>query len=69
MPHKPIAASEAFYKRRGGICTATRMAELDDSVGQVLDKLKALGLDEPTLVMFLSDNGPWFGGSTGGCGG
>jgi uncharacterized sulfatase len=28
--------------------------------------LKELGLDENTLVIFTSDNGPWYGGSTGG---
>ncbi|MFO1095712.1 MAG: sulfatase [Planctomycetaceae bacterium] len=66
MPHKPIAASEKFYKQSGAGLYGDVLAELDDSVGQVLDKLKSLGLDERTLVMFLSDNGAWFGGSTGG---
>jgi len=42
------------------------MAELDHSVGRVLAKLKELSLDEKTLVIFTSDNGPWYGGSTGG---
>ena len=66
MPHKPLAASETFYKQSGAGLYGDVIAELDDSVGQVLDKLAALGLDERTLVMFLSDNGPWFGGSSGG---
>ncbi len=42
------------------------IAALDDSVGQILGKLKELNLDEKTLVIFTSDNGPWYGGSTGG---
>jgi uncharacterized sulfatase len=42
------------------------MAELDASVGQVLATLTELGLDEKTLVIFTSDNGAYFGGSTGG---
>ncbi|MBM3871126.1 MAG: hypothetical protein FJ392_09205, partial [Verrucomicrobia bacterium] len=42
------------------------LADLDQSVGDLLAKVKALGLDERTLVLFTSDNGPWFGGSTGG---
>jgi uncharacterized sulfatase len=42
------------------------MAELDASVGQVLARVKDLGLDENTLVVFTSDNGPWYGGSSGG---
>ena len=41
------------------------IAELDASVGKVLAKLKELGLDDNTLVMFTSDNGPWYQGSAG----
>jgi uncharacterized sulfatase len=66
MPHKPLAASEAFYKKSGAGLYADTMIELDWSVGQVLAKLKELKLDENTLVLFTSDNGAWFGGSGGG---
>lgn len=66
MPHKPLAASEAFYKKGDAGLYGDAVAELDWSVGQVLAKLKELGLDEKTLVLFSSDNGPWFGGSSGG---
>jgi uncharacterized sulfatase len=66
MPHKPLACSEAFYKKSGTGLYGDVLAELDWSVGQVLAKLKDLGLDQQTLVMFTSDNGPWYGGSTGG---
>jgi len=31
---------------------------LDEQVGSVMDKVKALGLDENTLIIFSSDNGP-----------
>lgn len=66
MPHKPLAASEAFYKKSGAGLYGDAVAELDWSVGQVLAKLKDLGLDEKTFVIFTSDNGPWYGGRTGG---
>ena len=66
MPHKPLACSEAFYKKSGAGLYGDALTELDWSVGQVLARLKELGLDERTLVMFTSDNGPWYGGSTGG---
>jgi arylsulfatase A-like enzyme len=66
MPHKPLACSEAFYKKSGAGLYGDVLAELDWSVGQVLAKLKHLGLDQRTLVVFTSDNGPWYGGSTGG---
>ncbi|MBL8229500.1 MAG: sulfatase [Bryobacterales bacterium] len=67
MPHKPLAASEDFYKP--GTNTdlyAAAVKELDWSVGQILARLKTLGLDDDTLVLFTSDNGPWFGGNSGG---
>ncbi|MBK1833279.1 sulfatase-like hydrolase/transferase [Roseibacillus ishigakijimensis] len=35
------------------------VAEVDHSVGRILDKLTALGLEEETIVIFASDNGPW----------
>jgi len=66
MPHKPLAASEAFYKKSGAGLYGDAVLELDWSIGQVLAKLKELKLDERTLVMFTSDNGAWFGGSCGG---
>ena len=66
MPHKPLACSEPFYKKSGAGLYGDALAELDWSVGRVLARLKELGLEERTLVLFTSDNGPWYGGSTGG---
>jgi N-acetylgalactosamine-6-sulfatase len=66
MPHKPLAASEAFYKKSGAGLYGDAVAELDWSVGQILAKIRELGIDDRTLVFFTSDNGPWYGGSTGG---
>jgi arylsulfatase A-like enzyme len=67
MPHKPLAASEDFYtpETRGDLYSDV-IRELDFSVGRVLDRIKELGLDDNTLVMFTSDNGPYYGGSTAG---
>jgi uncharacterized sulfatase len=66
MPHKPLACSEAFYKKGRAGLYGDVLAELDWSAGQVIARLKDLGLDQRTLVVFTSDNGPWYGGSTGG---
>ncbi len=65
MPHKPLAASEDFYQKSGAGLYGDVIAELDWSVGQVLGRLKELGLDRDTLVIFTSDNGAWCGGSAG----
>ncbi len=39
--------------------------EIDAIVGQLMDKLRTLELHRDTLVVFTSDNGPWFEGSSG----
>ena len=67
MPHIPLAASEAFRgKSRRGLYGDV-IQELDWGVGEVLRALKELGLDENTLVILTSDNGPKLeaGGSAG----
>jgi uncharacterized sulfatase len=66
MPHKPLATTEKFYKQSGAGLYGDVLADLDAGVGEVLAKVKSLGLDDRTLVVFTSDNGPWFGGDTGG---
>ncbi len=61
MPHVPLFVSEKFAgKSKRGLYGDVVM-ELDWSVGQILARLKKLGLDERTLVVFTSDNGPWLG--------
>ncbi len=59
MPHIPIYASPAFKDKSKGGLYGDVVEELDWSVGQVLKKLKELKLEENTLVVFSSDNGPW----------
>ena len=67
MPHKPLAVSDAFYTpETPGDLYADVIRELDWSVGEVVSTLKELDLLDNTIVIFMSDNGPWYGGSTGG---
>jgi N-acetylgalactosamine-6-sulfatase len=66
QPHKPLFASEEFYEQSGAGLYGDTVAELDWSVGQLAAKLADLGLERNTLFVFTSDNGPWYGGSTGG---
>lgn len=62
-PNGPLQASETYLKRFESIkdekrrTYAAMVSALDDAVGAVLAKLHAAGLDERTLVVFLSDNG------------
>src|SRR5262249_25820115 len=62
MPHKPLAASEKFYRQSESGLYGQVMRELDAGIGRVLAKLEDLKLAANTLVIFTSDNGAWFGG-------
>jgi arylsulfatase len=59
MPHIPLAVSPAFEGISGQGLYGDVIAELDWSVGQVLDALDAQGVAGDTLVILSSDNGPW----------
>ncbi len=71
MPHVPLAVSERFKGKSEQGLYGDVMMELDWSVGEVMKTLRELGLEENTMVVFTSDNGPWIAygnhaGSTGG---
>jgi arylsulfatase len=65
FPHVPLGASDQFKGKSGMGLYADVVQELDWSVGQVLAALAENGLDNNTLVIFSSDNGPWWQGSQG----
>lgn len=65
FPHIPLAASTAFKGTTGMGLYADTIAEIDWSVGQVLQALTDNAVDNNTLTIFTSDNGPWFLGSPG----
>lgn len=67
MPHKPLAVSEEFYSYdTPGDLYSDVIRELDHECGRLFDTLDRLRLRDNTLVIFASDNGPWFGGNTAG---
>lgn len=66
FPHWPAQASEDFIGSSKGGIYGDCMQEIDWSVGQIMQKLEEEGLTEDTLVIFSSDNGPWYEGATGG---
>lgn len=65
LPHIPLPATPGFFGMSGHGRYGDAVREIDWSVGQVLQALKDHGLDDNTLVMFSSDNGPWFLGTPG----
>jgi arylsulfatase A-like enzyme len=62
-PHAPRQAKQAHMEKFKHIEPLMRrelvsmVYSLDENVGRIMDELKATGLDENTLVVFLSDNG------------
>jgi arylsulfatase A-like enzyme len=59
MPHVPLFVSEKHRGKSGRGLYGDVIMEIDWSLGEVLATLKRLNLDEQTLVIFTSDNGPW----------
>lgn len=59
MPHVPLCVSKEFENKSGEGLYADVMMELDWSVGEIIATLRENGLEENTLVIFISDNGPW----------
>lgn len=59
MPHVPLFHGRAFRDRSLRGLYGDVIEEVDHHVGRILGILEQLDLDERTLVIFTSDNGPW----------
>ena len=59
MPHVPIHAADNFRGQSAAGLYGDVIETIDWSAGQILEALKEHGLDEKTIVIFSSDNGPW----------
>ncbi|MGC9197556.1 MAG: sulfatase-like hydrolase/transferase [Acidobacteriaceae bacterium] len=64
-PHDPPRASARFADKTGFGHQGDAIAEIDWSVGQVMQTVEKQGLAEDTLILFTSDHGPWYQGSPG----
>lgn len=71
MPHVPINASAAFKGKSKQGLYGDVMMEIDWSVGEIQKALKTNGIENNTLIIFTSDNGPWlnYGNHAGSSGG
>ena len=70
LPHVPLFRSPSFEGHSSAGIYGDVVEEIDWSVGHILNALKKDSLEEDTLVVFSSDNGPWLtyydlGGSPG----
>jgi arylsulfatase A len=70
MPHVPLFRSPEFENRSIRGIYGDVIEELDWSVGEIIKSVTNSGLDDNTIVIFTSDNGPWLlfkqqGGSAG----
>jgi arylsulfatase A len=68
-PHNPLEAPEDDVKpfKGKGYTKAVELIyamiyRMDKGIAKIFDELKRLGLDEKTIILFTSDNGPQFGG-------
>ncbi len=59
MPHVPLFVSEKFKGKSQNGLYGDVIMEIDWSVGEIMETLERKGMDENTLVIFTSDNGPW----------
>jgi arylsulfatase A len=65
FPHQPLYASERFEKQSMAGLYGDVVEEIDWSVGEIEKHLREKGLADNTLIVFTSDNGPWYEGSPG----
>lgn len=71
MGHVPLGVSDKFRGKSEQGFYGDVMMEIDWSVGEIEKALKANGVEENTIIIFTTDNGPWLnfgnhGGSSGG---
>ncbi|MCE9606407.1 MAG: arylsulfatase [Planctomycetia bacterium] len=58
LVHMPTLPNPAFSGKTGNGDWADCLAEMDARTGQILDAIKEAGIEDETLVIFTSDNGP-----------
>lgn len=59
-PHTPWVPTAEFEESTGAGTYGDFVHMVDDAIGEVLRKIEELGLKENTLVIFTSDNGPYW---------
>ena len=62
---KPYLANKGYFPNRYPHATyAAMVSYLDENIGKLINQLKDEGIDDDTLIIFTSDNGPTYNGGT-----
>lgn len=59
MPHVPLFSSKMFEGKSIAGPYGDVIEEIDYGVGEIITKIKKLGLSDKTIIVFTSENGPW----------
>ena len=59
MPHVPLHTTAEFRNKSTYGPYGDIIQEIDYRIGQLIDALKQRKLDDNTIIIFTSDNGPW----------
>lgn len=65
FPHIPLYAAEPFRGQSQAGLYGDTVETIDWSMGRIVSALAEAGILDDTLIVFTSDNGPWFEGSSG----
>ena len=65
-PHLPLNPNPDHAGHSQAAAYGDVVEEIASQTGRLMARLKVLGIDNDTVVIVTSDNGPWFEGSTGG---
>lgn len=65
FPHEPLFSSPQQAGKSEAGLYGDVVEDIDHSVGELLAALQRKGLRDNTLIIFTSDNGPWYQGSPG----
>jgi uncharacterized sulfatase len=64
-PHLPLRPGPRFRGKSKAGLYGDFVEEMDWTTGEIMKAVKAAGKDRETIILFTSDNGPWFEGSAG----
>lgn len=59
MPHVPLYVPDELFTEDATQAYTVTIQHIDAEVGRIIQKVKDLGIEQETYLLFTSDNGPW----------